>query len=57
MISGFFRAYYNSENNSENYNSEEIRTFIPRARRIAEMNCSHDACLDFDSCDNKVDHK
>lgn len=39
------------------YNSEEIRTFIPRARRIAEMNCSHDACLDFDSCDNKVDHK
>ena len=30
------------------YNSEEIRTFIPRARRIAEMNCPHSENCDGD---------
>ena len=28
------------------YNSEEIRTFIPRARRIAEMACTGDCYED-----------
>lgn len=36
------------------YNSEEIRTFIPRARRIAEMNCTHDLCNEFDDCESKI---
>ena len=35
------------------YNSEEIRTFIPRARRMAEMYCSHDSCETFDDCESK----
>lgn len=28
------------------YNSEEIRTFIPRAQRIEQMKCSFDECDD-----------
>ncbi len=32
------------------YNSEEIRTFIPRARRIAELACPNLDCCD-DNCD------
>lgn len=36
------------------YNSEEIRTFIPRARRIAELSCPHiDMCCGDDKCDNE----
>ncbi len=36
------------------YNSEEIRTFIPRARRIAELSCPHiDMCLGDDKCENE----
>lgn len=39
------------------YNSEEIRTFIPRARRIAEMNCNHDVCKEYDNCESKDNSK
>lgn len=37
------------------YNSEEIRTFIPRAQRIAEMNCPHPdyCCEEGDECDEE----
>ena len=35
------------------YNSEEIRTFIPRARRMAAMACHE--CPHFDECDNRND--
>lgn len=39
------------------YNSEEIRTFIPRARRIAELNCRQDICEEYDACDSKENSK
>ena len=32
------------------YNPEEIRVFIPRARRIAQSMCSHENCPTFDTC-------
>ncbi len=32
------------------YNSEEIRTFIPRARRLAEQNCAADKCESYNDC-------
>lgn len=34
------------------YNDEEIRTFIPRARRIAEQGCSPD-CPSYATCEGK----
>ena len=37
------------------YNAEEIRTFIPRARRIAEMACTADECPTFGQCDPSKD--
>lgn len=37
------------------YNEEEIRTFIPRARRLAEMNCSKAQCDNFDNCEHAKD--
>ncbi|MCH3908973.1 MAG: Spx/MgsR family RNA polymerase-binding regulatory protein [Bacilli bacterium] len=37
------------------YNAEEIRTFIPRARRIAEMACSAGECPNFGTCDPSLD--
>lgn len=37
------------------YNAEEIRTFIPRARRIAEMACSDSECPTFGTCDPSKD--
>lgn len=33
------------------YNSDEIRAFIPHARRIAEWACQHNECPTFESCD------
>lgn len=36
------------------YNEEEIRTFIPRARRYAELLCNP-ACPKFNNCDNGLD--
>lgn len=36
------------------YNEEEIRTFIPRARRIAEMACNRKDCSKYDSCLAKI---
>ncbi len=36
------------------YNEEEIRTFIPRARRLAESTCSPE-CPRFGSCDSSLD--
>lgn len=33
------------------YNSEEIRTFIPRAKRLAALACQE--CPKFDSCDTR----
>jgi regulatory protein spx len=32
------------------YNEEEIRTFIPRARRLAERYCSPEECENYASC-------
>ena len=37
------------------YNPEEIRTFIPHAKRIALWACSHDNCPKFDDCDHRKD--
>lgn len=34
------------------YDEEEIRTFIPRARRIAEMNCSKENCPSYGTCEH-----
>lgn len=34
------------------YNEEEIRAFIPRAQRIAMMNCCKEKCKDYDKCDH-----
>lgn len=39
------------------YNSEEIRTFIPRAYRLAEMNCAEGVCPNFGKCDPSRDIK
>lgn len=36
------------------YNEEEIRAFIPRARRIAEMACNRKDCSKYDSCPSKL---
>lgn len=33
------------------YNPDEIRVFIPRARRLAEWACKHEDCPRFDNCD------
>lgn len=38
------------------YNEEEIRTFIPRARRLAALYCSAE-CPKFDHCDHHLDHQ
>lgn len=32
------------------YNPDEIRSFIPHARRLAEWACKNDACPQHDSC-------
>ena len=37
------------------YNEEEIRTFIPRARRLAEMYCNSGECPTFGTCDASCD--
>ena len=37
------------------YNPEEIRVFIPEARRIAQRTCSHENCPTFDSCPHIID--
>lgn len=37
------------------YNAEEIRTFIPRARRIGEMVCNEDNCPNFGTCPSSKD--
>lgn len=34
------------------YNEEEIRTFIPRARRIAEQNCNPQCCENYPNCEH-----
>jgi regulatory protein spx len=34
------------------YNEEEIRIFIPKARRLAERYCSKEECPNFDTCDS-----
>lgn len=34
------------------YNEEEIRTFIPRAKKIAETNCSPDCCERYPFCEH-----
>lgn len=38
------------------YNSDEIRVFIPHARRMAEWACNHKECPNFDKCDYIKDH-
>ena len=37
------------------YNPEEIRTFIPHARRVAEWACTHENCPKFDACEHVKD--
>ena len=37
------------------YNEEEIRTFIPRARRLAEMYCSPKVCENYATCPHAKD--
>jgi len=37
------------------YNPEEIRTFIPRARRMAEEACDPKNCPNFGTCPNSLD--
>jgi len=37
------------------YNEEEIRSFIPQARRIFEKHCNADECPDFNSCPHARD--
>ena len=32
------------------YNPDEIRSFIPHARRLAEWACKNDSCPQFNSC-------
>lgn len=34
------------------YNAEEISTFLPRARRLAQESCNHD-CPDWENCANR----
>ena len=34
------------------YNSEDIRVFIPHARRIAEWACRHSECPKYDCCEH-----
>lgn len=34
------------------YNEEEIRSFIPHARRIAMWNCSKENCENYETCDH-----
>lgn len=37
------------------YNPEEIRTFIPHARRVAEWACTQENCPKFDACEHIKD--
>ncbi len=37
------------------YNSEEIRTFIPRARRLADLYCSPEHCENYANCEHIKD--
>lgn len=36
------------------YNEEEIETFIPRARRLAELYCSPEHCPKYNECDSAL---
>lgn len=37
------------------YNEEEIRSFIPQARRIFERHCNAEECSEFESCPHALD--
>lgn len=37
------------------YNEEEIRSFIPAARRVFENNCNAENCPDFNTCPHALD--
>ena len=37
------------------YNSDEIRVFIPHARRLAEWACKHTECPTYNECDYAKD--
>ncbi len=37
------------------YNEEEIRVFIPAAKRLAMMACSHENCDKYENCDHIKD--
>ena len=43
------------EDENDGYNDEEIRSFIPAARRIAEFACSKENCPKFSTCDHQLD--
>lgn len=38
------------------YNSEDITTFIPYARHLAEMSCNSNDCPMYGKCDPSLDH-
>ena len=37
------------------FNDEEIRSFIPAARRIAEFACSKESCPKYETCEHLLD--
>ena len=37
------------------YNQEDIRVFIPHARRVAEWACNHKDCPNYDECEHIKD--
>ena len=37
------------------YNQEDIRVFIPHARRVAEWACNHKECPNYDECEHIKD--
>lgn len=39
------------------YNSDDISSFIPRAKLIAEENCTKENCSNYDTCEHRIDCK
>ena len=39
------------------YNEEEIRTFIPRAKRLAALNCNPADCPNYGQCEHSADYE
>lgn len=39
------------------YNTDEITTFIPRAKEVANNQCSQNTCLIYNSCEHRIEVK